>query len=166
MKARFSRSRPPARIAPLAVLLGLAALALSAADINKGLFSMATAKVAKGDKALEGGDAARAEKHYRKAIEIEPAVPTGHLGLGAALVAQQRFPEALEVLAEAEVRFVAWQGMLSKADLEQRQLAFRDSQGAQDLDAAGRQGTRPATPSGDAAVTKSFADMADRKSVV
>jgi len=148
MTAAHLGTRSVVRVATMVAILGLGLPVAQAADIDKGHYTLATAKIAKAEKALEKGNHEQAEKLYRQAIEIEPAVPTGHLGLGAALVAQQRFAEALEVLEEAEASFVEWEATLARADLQQRQAAFRDAQGAQDLIAAQRQGVRAPTNTG------------------
>jgi len=65
----------------------------------------AKAKVAKGDVQLHNGRFAEAEKLFRKAAEMEPTLPSAHLGLGAALIGQRRYEEALAALIEAERRY-------------------------------------------------------------
>ncbi len=127
----------------IAVLLLL--LAHPAGAGEKDGMTRARAKIAKGDKQLKKREFAPAEKHFRDAIAIEPSVPTAHLGLGAALVGQQRFAEALGVLEEAERRFVEWEQKIQIADLEMRQLSERQRQTAEDLAAAARAKSNPAS---------------------
>lgn len=110
----------PSRAFAIAVAVLL--LAQSAAAVDKGRLTIARAKTTKGERLLHKQDYGRAERAFRAAIAVEPLWPPAYLGLGAALVAQQRFEEALDTLAEAESRFVAWEQELNLADLKKRQL--------------------------------------------
>jgi tetratricopeptide (TPR) repeat protein len=65
----------------------------------------AKARVAKAEVQLQKGQYVEAEKMFNKAIEMEPTLPSAHLGLGAALVGQRRYDEALHALTEAERRY-------------------------------------------------------------
>ncbi len=135
-----------------AASLGLLALALcqAAAATDKDRFTVVRARIDRGDALLKKGEFARAEKSFRSAIESAPAVPTGHLGLGAALVGQKRFDEALAALEEAERRFVAWEQEINLADLQKRQIAERQMQGFVDLALAARDSRPNPGPGGTA----------------
>lgn len=117
--------------AVFALLLGSAAGA-----IDKDRLTMARTQTAKGERLLTQTEYAGAEKLFRRAIELEPKLPTAHLGLGASLVGQQRFAEALAALEETERRYVAWEQTIQIAELRQRQLAEREAQAVVDLAAA------------------------------
>jgi tetratricopeptide (TPR) repeat protein len=101
--------------------------------VDKSRLNVARAKVAKGEAFLTKGKYGRAEELFRQAVEAEPEVPTAYLGLGASLVAQQRFGEALEALEEAETRFLAWEQMISLGELQKRQIAERQIQAIRDV---------------------------------
>ncbi len=79
--------------------------ALPAAAGESDGIARAKARVAKGEVQLQKARYEEAEKTFRKAIEMEPALPSAHLGLGAALVGQRRYDDALQALAEAELRY-------------------------------------------------------------
>ncbi len=120
----------------LAVLLTCCLLAIlghPAAGTNEDRMTMAESKIAKGEKLLRKEQLAQAEALFRRAIELEPSLPAAHLDLGAALVAQHRYEEALAALEEAKKRYVNWQNEMEQAELQQRQTAFRQSQEFQDL---------------------------------
>ncbi len=150
-----------ARYAATVAALTFFAGGLFSQGLDEDRYRIASAKVLKGDKMIEQGNHEKAEKLYRQAIDAEPALPTGHLGLGAALVGLQRFDEALEALSEAEKRFVEWDALTARADLEQRQLAFRDTQELESAAGARTQGVAPTTP-GEGA-TKRFDDLASQR---
>jgi Tfp pilus assembly protein PilF len=81
------------------------AVALPAAAGDPDGVARAKARVAKGEAQLQKEQYADAEKTFRKAIEMEPSLPSAHLGLGAALVGQRRYDDALKALAVAERRY-------------------------------------------------------------
>ena len=108
----------------------------SAATIGKDRLRLARSHTAKGDKLVKATEFVGAEKKYRHAIAIEPLLPTAYLGLGKALVGQQRYAEALAALEEAERRFVEWEQAIQIGDLVKRQLAERQLLSIQDLSAA------------------------------
>lgn len=85
-------------------LLGLS-LALPSAALDPNRIARAKAKVAKADKLLKKEKYERAEELFREAIAVEPVLPSSYLGLGAALVGQRRYEDALEVLDGAESRY-------------------------------------------------------------
>lgn len=100
--------------------------------------SRAKNRVAKGDSQLMKDDFSRAEKLYREAIEIEPRLPSAHLGLGAALVGQQRYDEAIRGLADAERLYAEYEAEIRAAqqvatnaveDGERQTQVFRDTYG-------------------------------------
>lgn len=118
----------------LGAVLFLVASTVEAA--NKSAMTLARSRTAKGEVMLKRSDYARAEQMFRVAISTEPTLPTCHLGLGAALVAQGRFDEALDALEEAGRKYVAWEQVIELADLEKRQLAERQLQSVRDNTAA------------------------------
>lgn len=83
--------------------------------VDSDAIARAGSRVTKGDAALQKGDFVAAEKHFCKAAEFAPELPPAHLGLGAALVGQQRYAEALEALAEAERRYVEYDKLLAES---------------------------------------------------
>jgi tetratricopeptide (TPR) repeat protein len=85
------------------VALFVAGLPAAAGDSDG--IARAKTRVAKAEVQLHKGKYAEAEKIFRKAIEMEPTLPSAYLGLGAALVGQRRYDEALNVLTEAERRY-------------------------------------------------------------
>jgi Flp pilus assembly protein TadD len=89
-------------------ILGLL-ISVTSWAVDSDAVARATARVSKGDAALTEGSYPEAEKHYRKAAEIAPNFPTAYLGLGAALVGQKRYVEALAALGEAESRFIEYE---------------------------------------------------------
>jgi tetratricopeptide (TPR) repeat protein len=131
------------------LLIGLPLmLSQGTAAMEKGRVARARAKINRAEKLLSQGKHARAESLFSDAIAIEPEIPLAHVGLGAALVGQERFSEALLALAEAEERFVAWEHKVSMAELTKRQLADRQLQMFKDLaaEAAARPGGRELDP--------------------
>jgi len=86
------------------VVVVLGASLPAAAGESDGI-ARAKARVAKAEVQLHKGQYAEAEKVFRKVIEMEPALPSAHLGLGAALIGQRRYDEALRALTDAERRY-------------------------------------------------------------
>jgi tetratricopeptide (TPR) repeat protein len=127
----------------LSVALGATLLFLPQAGsaVDKDLLTIARAKTTKGEKLLRKQQYERAEEAFRTAIEVEAEWPMAHLGLGAALVAQERFEEAIDVLAEAEGRFVAWEQKINMADLKKRQIARRQLESVRNAGAAQHSGS-------------------------
>jgi tetratricopeptide (TPR) repeat protein len=121
-------------LAVLGAVLFLVASTAGAA--NKSAMTLARSKTAKGEALLKRSEYALAEQQFRVAISIEPTLPTCHLGLGASLVAQGRFDEALDALEEAGRKYVSWEQVIELADLQKRQLAERQLQTVRDLKAA------------------------------
>jgi tetratricopeptide (TPR) repeat protein len=80
----------------------------SSLAVDSDAVARANAQIARGDVDLKKSNYTEAEKRYRKAAEIAPEIPSAYLGLGASLVGQRRYDEALEVLAEAESLYVEY----------------------------------------------------------
>jgi len=80
-------------------------LVLPSAAIDSDSMARTQARVAKGDAHLQQSNFVKAEKLFREAVALEPTLPSAHLGLGAALIGQRRYDEAIPVLAEAERRY-------------------------------------------------------------
>jgi tetratricopeptide (TPR) repeat protein len=118
------------------VVAGVVLTAAPVGALERANLARAQSVTSKGEKLLAKEDYARAEKLFRQAIEIEPALPSAHLGLGAALVGEQRFTDALEALGEAEQRFVRFEQEQQQAQLKAKQQAaqvqqeFKDNQQA------------------------------------
>ncbi len=100
-------------------------------DFSK--IKVAQSSTAKGDKALRADKFEAAEKHFRDAIAADKDFPPSYLGLGSALVAQQRFPEAIEALQEAERRYVVWKSLLENAKMRHRELTLDRQQQTKDM---------------------------------
>lgn len=94
---------------------------------------IARSKTAHGDKLLKKGDFKRAEEMFRKAIAQEAQYPVAYLGLGAALVGQQRFPEALDALHESEDKYLAWRDRVQEAALTVRKMTAETQQALRDI---------------------------------
>lgn len=125
---------------------------------GKDRLMLARAQFARAEVSLEKAEFERAERLFRKAIAIEPELPTAYLGLGKVLVSQQRYEEALDALEEAERRFVAWEQETHMADLVKRQLAERQMQSLKDTqavldDRGSGLGASARTPSGPSQLT-------------
>ena len=86
--------------AVVGMLLAIPSMAAGSDSIAR-----AKAKVNKGDSHLVRGQFADAERLFLRAAEIEPALPSAYLGLGAAFIGQRRYLEALDALDEAERRY-------------------------------------------------------------
>lgn len=95
----------------IAVVSVICSLAAPCVASEADSIARAQNKVTKGNAKLQNDDFRSAERLFRKAIEIEPALPTAHLGLGAALIGQQRYGDALVVLDETERRFAEYDEM-------------------------------------------------------
>jgi len=80
-------------------------LVLPSAAIESDSMARTQARVAKGDTYLQTSNFVKAEKLFREAVALEPTLPSAHLGLGAALIGQRRYDEAIQALAEAERRY-------------------------------------------------------------
>ncbi len=119
----------------LFVLL-LTLLCLPVEGMDRGRILLARAKIEKGQSLLKQSKYEHAERAYRAAIEYEPTIPTGYLGLGAALVGQEKFKLAVEVLSEAEQRFVAWELMVTAVDLQRQQVTERQLRSIREIAAA------------------------------
>ncbi len=111
------------------------ALGASAATIGKDRLRLARSHTAKGDEMVKKTEYAGAEKKYRRAIAVEPLLPTAYLGLGKALIGQQRYGEAIAILEEAEKRFVEWEQAVQIAELQKRQLVDLQLQSIADTQA-------------------------------
>jgi tetratricopeptide (TPR) repeat protein len=114
-------------------------LAVPCIGSERAEISRAKTKVAKGDARLAKEDFSNAEELYREAIEIEPRLPSAHLGFGAALVGQHRYHEAVTALAEAERLYAEYESEIREAqqkatnaveDGERQAQVFRDTYGA------------------------------------
>jgi Tfp pilus assembly protein PilF len=95
-------------------------------------------KVVKGDVQLTKENYIKADHLFRQAIDVEPALPSAHLGLGASLVGQQRYHEALAALADAERLYAEYEAQIREAqqqatdaveDGERQTEVFRDTYG-------------------------------------
>ncbi len=106
---------------------------------------MSRAATDQGDRLLRQGEYERAEEAFRRSIQYEPRYAAAHLGLGAVMVATQRFEEALSVLAEAELRFSEWQQMHSVAGLTNRQYNSNREREVRDFAKLKRQTATPST---------------------
>ena len=124
------------RLFSLITVVLLYASAASAATIGKDRLKLARTQTAKGDALVLKTEYAGAEKKYRTAIETEPLLPTAYLGLGKALIGQQRYGEALVALAEAEKKFVEWEQTIQIAEMQKQQLAERQLQTLRDIQGA------------------------------
>ncbi len=110
-------------------------------DINPARLKMARSLTDQGDVFLRRGDYERAEEAFVHATEQEPRYAAAYLGLGATLVATQRFEAAITVLQEAERRFAEWQQMHQVAGLVDRQHNADRSREIRDFAAQLRQRT-------------------------
>ncbi|MEM7353703.1 MAG: tetratricopeptide repeat protein, partial [Acidobacteriota bacterium] len=124
------------------------ALCPIAGATGKDRLKLARSKTAKGERLVKQTEFAGAEKQFRSAISVDPTLPTAYLGLGKALVGQQRYAEALIVLEEAEQRYVTWEQEIQIGDMLKRQVAERQLLSIQDLTAAlsDRSGSTGSTP--------------------
>lgn len=118
----------------LLLVLAVPCTASERVDITR-----ATNKVVKGDAQLARENYDRAVELYRQAIEIEPRLPSAHLGLGGALVGLRRYHEAIAALAAAERLYAEYEADLREAqqkatnaveDGERQAQVFKDTYGA------------------------------------
>ncbi len=127
---RFSRGL----VAAVAVA---ASLGVAAQDdhLDFGKIKVAQSKTAAGDRSLRRERYVKAEQEFHAAIAADATYPAAYAGLGSALVAQQRFGEAIEALREAEIRYVAWKRLLAISQMRNRKFlidlrhAYRDQIG-------------------------------------
>ncbi len=124
------------RLLTLITAVLLCASGALATTAGKDRLRLARTHTSKGDRLVKETEYAGAEKKYRGAIAIEPSLPTAYLGLGKALVGQQRYGEAIAALEEAEKRFVEWEQTIQIAELQKRQLSERQLQSVRDIQAA------------------------------
>lgn len=119
--------------------LGLAVLiAMPCAALDSKGVARAQSQIGKGEKQLENGNYDKAEKYFEAAIEIQPEVPAAYVNLGAVRIGQERFADALDVLSQAERRYVEWQQLEQEMQLaaqqsagtDARDMAFNDDGGA------------------------------------
>lgn len=112
------------RIIPMLLILGLA---MPAAAIDRKSAARAQSQAEKGEKQLDKENFDSAEKAFRKAISIEPALPGSHAGLAAALIGQRKYADGLEVVQEAKKRYEEWQqiqlDMLSESRMQAKTRA-------------------------------------------
>lgn len=83
----------------------------------------AQAKIAKGQRLLTKGSFSGAEKAFREAMKLRPDLPGAYVGVGAALVGEKKFAEALPVLHDAEAKFVEFERKVQSAQLQSQQYA-------------------------------------------
>ena len=146
-------SSPADRVVGLSIIFSLA-FCQGAWATGKDRLKLARSKTAKGERLIKQTEYGGAEKLFRSAIGIEPRWPQAYLGLGKALVGQQRYDEALAALEEAEERYVEWEQEIQIGDLVKRQLAERQLLNIRDLTAAlsdrgsGGAATPPSGPPG------------------
>ncbi len=124
------------RLFSLIIAVLFCASGASAATLGKDRLRLARTQTTRGDELLAKTEYAGAEKKYRGAIATEPQLPTAYLGLGKALVGQQRYGEALAVLEEAEKRYLDWEQTVQLAEMQKRQLTERQLQAVRDTQAA------------------------------
>ncbi len=101
--------------------------------IGKDRLKLARSQTGKAEKMVEKSEYVGAERLFRNAISIEPLLPTAYLGLGKALVGQQRYAEALDALEQAEQRYIEWEQAVQIGDLEKRVVAERQLQSVNDV---------------------------------
>lgn len=120
-------------------LVLLMVLAVPGVGEERADLSRAKNVVAKGDSQLVKNNFSKAEELYRTAIDIEPRLPSAHLGLGAALVGQQRYDEAIAVLGEAERLYAEYESETLEAqqkatnaveDGQRQAQVFKETYGA------------------------------------
>ncbi len=70
-------------------------------------------------------DLARAEEYLRKAIQISPDYPENHLALAEALVALEKFPDAMSALTQAQDLAPNWKHDVSYNDWRSSSLALQ-----------------------------------------
>lgn len=111
------------------MLATLVVLVLPVRAIAQGSVSLdaklkrAQAKIAKGQRLLTEGSFTGAEKAFREAMKLRPDLPGAYVGVGAALVGEKKFAEALPVLHDAETKFVEFERKVQSAQLQSQQWA-------------------------------------------
>ena len=114
-------------------------LVLPSAAIDSDSMARAQARVAKGDARLQQSRFIEAEKLFSQAIALEPTLPSAHLGLGAALIGQRRYDQAVHALTEAERRYAEYDELQrvsgsvavnAIADTERKVDTFKGTYGA------------------------------------
>ena len=90
----------PLRVACLVLCMGSSFTAALAGDSSN--IRRAASLVQTGDRAFKSGNAAKAEKSFRKALDVIPGYPEAHLGLGHLAMTQGRFEDALAEYTAAE----------------------------------------------------------------
>lgn len=100
-------------------------------DVDR--LKMARSATDRGDVFLRQQKYERAEEAFLSAIEREERYAPAYLGLGATLVATQRFSPAIEVLQEAERRFAEWRRMHETLGLEDQQYNADHSRRVRDF---------------------------------
>lgn len=134
-------------------------------ELDPSRVRMAESASDKGNAMLKKQSYERAEAEFRRAIEQEERYPSGHLGLGAVLVATGRFDEALDALYVAERRFADWQKFSEVAGLQNRQqFASRELEMEDVARQAGRSNAGGGTVGADAVAREVAMDrhIADR----
>ena len=122
------------RLAIAALLLLLAALpARGDRDLNFDKLQVAKSATTSGDQLLRQSRFVRAENRFREAIAAAEEYPPAYLGLGSSLVGQGRFDEAVEVLRQAEGRYVDWQDLLEGAKIRHRGITMDRQLETEDL---------------------------------
>lgn len=102
--------------------------ALMKESLSKALSLMPTnprAHLRSGDLALESGEAPRAEAHFRCALELRPDYVDAQLRLAKQLLAEQRYPEAEEVVLKIEGNDV--EAMMLAADVLEASKKFLEA---------------------------------------
>lgn len=121
----------------VATLLALAVAAPLAAapgdDLDLDRLKMARSATDRGDVYLRKQKYERAEDAFLNAIEHEKRYAPAYLGLGATLVATQRFAPAIDVLQEAERRFAEWRRLHEMLGLEDQQYNADHSRRVRDF---------------------------------
>ncbi len=130
------------RLVPFVLSLAVAVPAL-AVDAER--LALARSASAKGEKLLVKEKHADAERAFRDAIANEPSYPGAHVGLGAALVGQQRYSEAIAALEQAKDRFIAWEQQTRETEMQARQDATQRAREFADLQRQQQQKS-PANP--------------------
>jgi tetratricopeptide (TPR) repeat protein len=102
-------------------------------EIDWDRLSLARSKTAHGDKLLKREEYVRAERVFRQAMKQEKVYPVAYLGLGAALVGQQRFDEALDVLHQTEECYLHWRDRVQHASLTMKKMNAEEEQAVRDL---------------------------------
>lgn len=113
------RTRPLLLTAAVVALV-LTSLSAQTVELDASRVRMAESATDKGNAFLKKQDYERAEGEFERALEHEDRYPTAYLGLGAVLVATNRYEQALEALYEAEKKFADWRKMSEVAGLKNR----------------------------------------------